>query len=111
MTRLGIAGRIRILAALATMTGRTPQEANALANMPPLLPEPPEDPAKATTVKTAEDLEVELPERAPTVLRTDHAAQAIIKVQHPTLNRKQRRRLLARMQIQQTNTRLGKKPR
>lgn len=111
MNRLGIAGRIRMLAAMAMLTGRTPQEAIALANMPPLLPGLPEDPAKATTVKTADDLEVELPERAPTVLRTDHAAQAIIKAQHPTLNRNQRRRLLARMQIAQTNNRLGKKPR
>lgn len=107
MNRLGLAGRIRMLAAMAMLTGRTPQEAIALANMPPLLPGPPEDPTKATTMKTADDMEVELPQRAPTVLRTDHAAQAILKAQHPTLNRKQRRRLLARLQIQQTNSRLG----
>lgn len=73
-------------------------------------------------MKTAKDIEVELPKMVEvpvperpteprTVLRTDHAMHAIVKAKMPQLNRKQRRKLAARMQKQATNARLGKQAR
>lgn len=58
-------------------------------------------------MKTADDLDVEIPKPAPTMIRTDHAVQAILKAKHPNLNRKQRRQLAHRLQAHATKLRKG----
>lgn len=115
-----------ILAALAVAMGSVPQEAQDIFNAPrPRDPPDPKDP-KGTirTMKTAADIEVELPtvpgakpgdevmltnsegvKTKATVLRVDHAMHAIIKAQKPDMNRKQRRQLAHRMQARQSQAR------
>lgn len=100
MKLMGIAGRIRMLAALAGSLGRMPYEAEELAKaplVPPTAPEP--------TLKTADELEVELPAGNTTLIKTAHALQAIIKARNPALNRKQRRQLAHQLQARATNLR------
>lgn len=95
--------RLRLMGAMAMALGRAPAEAVQLMNAPRV----PESPEKAT-VKTAEDLDVELPtktEPTPTMISVPHAMQAILKAKHPQLNRKQRRQLAHRLQSNATKLR------
>lgn len=88
--------RLRLMGAMALVMGRAPAEALDLMNAP-RIPESPPEPEKAT-VRKAEDVEVEIPKPAPTVISVPHAMQAILKAKHPNLNRKQRRQLAHRLQ-------------
>ena len=107
MKRLSLGGRIAILAALASCMGHAPKEAQDILEGPrPTPPPDPKDP-KATTrmqEKTAADIDVEVPQAAPTMLRTDHAMHAIVKAKRPELNRQQRRQLAHRMQAVATKS-------
>jgi hypothetical protein len=95
-----------MLAAMAAVMGHTPQEAMDIFSAP-RPPRDPPDPKDPKAMKTAADLEVEIPQPAPVQLSAPHAMHAIIKAQHPKLNRKQRRQMANRMQAQETNRRAG----
>jgi hypothetical protein len=99
-----------MLAAMAAVMGHAPQEAMDIfsAPRPPRDPPDPKDP-KGTTrnMKTAQELEVEVPQPPAVSLDTRHAMAAIIKAQQPKLNRKQRRQLAHRMQARATKARGG----
>jgi hypothetical protein len=94
-----------MLAAFAVALGHAPKEVEDLMAAP-RVPESPPDPEKAT-VRNAEDIEVEIPKPAPTVISVPHAMQAILKAKHPNLNRKQRRQLAHRLQANATKQRRG----